>query len=211
MPILTRLAPDPLQPEYRLVDVDRGRFASLPADALDPMGLVVGTELTADLIDRLRALADIEAASRAAYRAVARRAHAVQDLRRRLLQRQHPPFAVDAAIDRLVARGLLDDSRFSRERALILVQRGRGPARIVHDLQSQGVARTTAEVAVREALAAEEWDAGTAVRAVAEKRAAQLGALPAQERRRRLLAFLRRRGFSGAETHAVVAELCRSA
>jgi regulatory protein len=211
VPILTRLAPDPLRPDYRLVDVDRGRFASLPAESLAPLGLAVGAALTPDQLDRLRALADIEAASRAAYRAVARRAHAVEDLRRRLLQRQHPPFAVDAALARLVADGLLDDARFAREVSVSRARRGRGPARIVHDLLSQGVARGVAEAAVRDALAAEDWDSGVALREVAEKRAEQLRALPVQDRRRRLLAFLRRRGFSGAETRAVVAELCRSA
>ena len=45
MPTLTALAPDPRQPEYRLVEVDRGRFASLPAVALEPLALAVGTEL----------------------------------------------------------------------------------------------------------------------------------------------------------------------
>ncbi|PYO44168.1 MAG: hypothetical protein DMD33_04810, partial [Gemmatimonadetes bacterium] len=62
MPTLTGLAPDPHQPGYRLVDVDRGRFASLPADALQPLDLRVGAELEPALLDRLRALADVEAA-----------------------------------------------------------------------------------------------------------------------------------------------------
>ena len=42
MPTLTALAPDPRQPGYRLVEVDRGRFASLPAEALQGLELTLG-------------------------------------------------------------------------------------------------------------------------------------------------------------------------
>src|SRR4029077_12297093 len=100
VPTLTGLAPDPRQPDYRLVEVDRGRFASLPVDALQPLGLTVGMELEAVMLDRLRALADIEAAQRAALRALARRAYARGDLERRLVKKQHPPRAVGAAPER---------------------------------------------------------------------------------------------------------------
>ena len=40
--ILTGLAPDPRRPDYRLVEVDRGRFASLPAESLVGLDLVIG-------------------------------------------------------------------------------------------------------------------------------------------------------------------------
>src|SRR6266581_39312 len=55
-PVLTGLAPDPRQPGYLLVDVDRGRFASLPADAVEPLRLLVGAELTPVQLARLRDL-----------------------------------------------------------------------------------------------------------------------------------------------------------
>jgi len=45
------------------------------------------------------------------------------------------------------------------------------------------------------------------VRALAEKRARQLGGLPAAIRKRRLVAFLARRGFGGAEVREVVESL----
>jgi regulatory protein len=208
--LLTGLAPDPRRPDYRLVEVDRGRFASLPAEALAGLGLVVGAEISPPVIARLQELADLEGAYRAALRALARRAHARFDLRRRLLQKQHPPAAVDGALDRLAASGLLDDARFARDYAGAKATRGggRGPARLVRDLLSQGVPRGVAEEAVRIALADEGVDPAAALRAVAEKRAMQLAGLPAPVRKRRLVAFLARRGFAGSEVREVVERVC---
>ena len=205
--ILTGLAPDPRRPDYRLVELDRGRFASLRAVDLADLQLIVGRELTDAVFGRLQELADIEAAHRAAQRAIARRAHARVDLRRRLLQKQHPPAAVDVALERLASVGLLDDSRFAVDYAAAKARRGRGPSRLVRDLQMQGVERRVAEDAVRTSLAAEGLDPAEAVRALAEKRARQLAGLPPAVKKRRLVAFLVRRGFQGADIRSVVADL----
>ncbi len=208
MPTLTGLAPDPRQPGYRLVEVDRGRFASLPLEALEPLSLQLGAELAPAVLDRLRELADVEAAERAALRALARRAHARLDLRRRLVKRQHPPAAVEAALDRLALRGLLDDRRFAEQYAALRATRGKGPARLLRDLQAQGVERRTAEHAVRQALEEEGIDPEVEARAVAAKRARQLAGLPVPVRKRRLLAFLVRRGYGGPQLRELVEELC---
>src|SRR5258705_8345331 len=132
--LLTGLAPDPRRPDYRLVEVDRGRFASLPAAALAGLGLVLGGEISEGAFARLQELADLEGAHRAGLRALARRAHARFDLRRRLLQKQHPPLALDGALARLAAPGLLDDASFARAYAGAKAAPGRGPARLVRDL-----------------------------------------------------------------------------
>ncbi|MGH7673592.1 MAG: regulatory protein RecX, partial [Gemmatimonadales bacterium] len=108
------------------------------------------------------------------------------------------------ALDRLSAQGLLDDVRFAVDYAAAKARRGRGPARLVSDLQTQGVDRHVAEEAVRAALADEGVDPAEAVKAVAEKRARQLAGLPAAVRKRRLVAFLARRGFQGAGVREVV-------
>jgi len=205
--ILTGLAPDPRRPDYRLVEVDRGRFASLPAESLVGLDLVIGREIGPLVLERLQELADLEAAQRAAMRALARRAHARFDLRRRLLQKQHPPAAVDGALERLSALGLLDDVRFAKDYSFAKAHRGRGPARLVRDLQAQGVDRRIAEEAVRSSLAAEGVDLTHAIRSLVEKRARQLAGLPAVVRKRRLIAFLARRGFGGAEVRDLVEDL----
>lgn len=206
MPILTGLAADPRQPGFLLVDVDRRRFASLPEEALAGFALVVGRPLDAHTLGRLTRLADVEAAVRAAARALARRGFAFRDLRRRLLQRQHPAAAVDAALERLARRGLLDDGRFALQYAASRAARGRGPARLVTDLLAQGVDRRLAEQAVGDALREEGVDPLEAARAAARQRAGVLRGLPPDVRRRRLTAFLVRRGFGGTHLASVVRE-----
>jgi len=150
----------------------------------------------------------VEAAERAALRALARRAHARLDLQRRLVKKQHPPAAVEAALERLTVRGLLDDHRFAEQYAALRATRGKGPARLLRDLQAQGVERRTAEHAVRRALEEEGIDPALEARAVAAKRARQLAGLPVPVRKRRLLAFLVRRGYAGMQLKELVEELC---
>ena len=207
MPLVTGLAPDPRRPGYCTVEVDRGRFASLPAEVVGGLRLAIGRELSRATLDRLQAAADEEAASRAALRALTRRPHARADLRRRLVLRQHPPQAVDRALERLAAQGLLNDRRYAEHFAATRAARGRGPARLVTDLLRQGVERRAAEAAVRAALSAEGIDPARAARQVAERRAAQLGDLPAAVKRRRLRAYLARRGYAGHQARAVVEQI----
>ncbi|OLC75602.1 MAG: hypothetical protein AUH78_08550 [Gemmatimonadetes bacterium 13_1_40CM_4_69_8] len=208
MPTLTGLAPDPRQPGNRLLEVDRGRFASLPADALAELPLALGREIAAPVLARLQELADLEAAYRAAVRVEARRSHARADLRRRLIQKQHPPAAVDDALARLTGQGLLDDARFARAYAASRLGRGRGPARLIKDLLAQGVERRLAETAVARAVTDEGVDPDEEARAIAERRVRQLADLPAPVRKRRLTAYLLRRGFSGGKMRALVERLC---
>ncbi|HJQ65371.1 MAG TPA: regulatory protein RecX [Gemmatimonadales bacterium] len=207
MAVLTGLAPDPHRPGYRVLEVDRGRFASLPEGSILDLGLALGTVLTPERLAHLQYLADIEAAHRAAVRAQTRRPHAVADLRRRLIQKQHPPAAVDAALERLAVQGLLDDFRFAEHYVATRAARGRGPARLVTDLLRQGLDRRTAEGAVRHTLSEEAIDLTATLRAVAQRRAAQLRGLPIPTRRRRLMAFLSRRGYQGPEVRSLIEDL----
>lgn len=206
---LTGLAPDPRQLGHRLIELDRGRFASLPADLVEPLGLQVGDALGPEVLERLRALADLAGAERAALRALARRGYGRLDLRRRLLGRGYALPAVEAALARLAGRGWLDDVGFATHYAALQAARGKGPARLVTELLRQGIDRAVAEAAVGRALADEGIDPAAQARAVARKRARQLRHLPGPVRKRRLLAFLGRRGFGTAEMRDLVDELCR--
>jgi regulatory protein len=208
MAVLTGLAPDPYRPGYRVVEVDRGRFASLPEEALARLPLAVDRPVPPDVMVRLDALADEEAALRAAVRMLTLRSHARGELRRRLVRRQHPPAAVEAAIATLETRGLLDDRVFAERYAAARARRGLGPARLIRDLMAQGVDRALAEGAVRDGLAGEAVDVCEEARRVAARRLPALAAMPVPERRRRLVAYLQRRGYAATDAHIVVRELC---
>ncbi|OGU09778.1 MAG: hypothetical protein A2W29_08010 [Gemmatimonadetes bacterium RBG_16_66_8] len=207
MTVLTGFAPDPRRPGYRILEVDRGRFASLPEEALQDLALVPGMPLPPPTLERLQHLADVEAAHRAALRAQARRPHASRDLRRRLILKQHPPAAVDAAVARLAGQGVIDDRRFAEHYVATRAARGRGPARLLKDLLRQGLERRMAEEAVRATLLAEQIDVERTLRLVAERRVAGLSALPPAVKRRRLAAYLSRRGYYGPDVRSLVEDL----
>ena len=203
MPI-TALEPDPRRPGSVRVLVDGRTFATV--DGAAAAELEPGCPLDVPLAARLAQAADDEAAYRTVLRALERRPHARTDLGRRLLRRGLA--AVEAALSRAERAGLLDDATFARHYVATRADRGRGPARILRDLLAMGVARPHADRAL-----AEQWPAGADRRALpaalAAKRAAQLGDLARPVKRRRLLAFLARRGFTGSEALEAVAGALR--
>jgi regulatory protein len=202
-PRITAIDPDPRRLEAVRVEIDGVRFGAVPRELVSAEGLRVGLELDAALQDRLGAAADLEAAYRTVLRALEVRSYARADLARRLQRKGHPRAAVEAAFERAAELGLLDDKAFARNYVETRAARGRGPSRLTRDLLSMGVERSF----IDRALAA-QWPAGsdrTAVPlALAQKRAAQLGALPRQTKRRRVVAYLARRGFSGRDISELV-------
>ncbi|MEP7325569.1 MAG: regulatory protein RecX [Gemmatimonadota bacterium] len=188
------------------VSVNGRWFCTVPAAAARELNLRPGQELTPDLREGLGSAADAQAAFRYIVAALGRRSFARRDLERRMVRKGHAPAATTAALDRAVAAGLIDDLAFAREFASAKAGRGRGPARLLRDLFSMGVARDVAESAVESAWA-ERPDGDDPTRALALKRARQLGDIPRPAKRRRLLAFLARRGFQGSEVGRVVSEV----
>jgi regulatory protein len=200
---ITELELDPRRPGTVRLEINGTRFGAVPRDLVGAEGLAVGQLVGPDLLERLGAAADIEAAYRTALRCLELRSYARSDLGRRLQRKGHPRQAVEAALERTVALGLLDDEVYARNYVQTRAARGRGPARLTRDLLAVGVQRSV----IDRALAA-EWPEGADRSAVplalATKRAAQLGTLPRQTRRRRVLAYLARRGFSGSAVTEMV-------
>jgi regulatory protein len=202
-PRITALDPDPRRPEAVRVEIDGARFGAVPRELVSAEGLRVGWVLDAALQERLGAAADVEAAFRTVLRALEIRSYARGDLGRRLVRKGHPRPAVEAALERAGELGLLDDAAFAQSYVQTRAARGRGPSRLTRDLLSMGVERSV----IDRALAA-QWpegsDSSTMPLALATKRAAQLGSLPRQVKRRRVVAYLARRGFLGREISDMV-------
>jgi len=206
LPVLTALEPDPRRPGTLRVDLDGVRFGAVPAELADAAGLAVGRVVDDTMHERLTAAADAEAAFRTLLRALERRSFARVDLGRRLVRKGHPRPAVEAAVERAFGLGLLDDAAFALSYVQTRSIRGRGPARLTRDLLAMGVDRRL----IDRALAAEWPDDSDRTRvplALATKRAAQLGDLPRPVKRRRVLAFLARRGFAGREISELVTRI----
>lgn len=202
---ITRLEPDPRHAGSVRLYVGRTLYCTVPQEAVEAERLAVGRELDPELHERLGEAAEADAAHRVLIRALERSAAARQDLERRLVRRGHARPAVAAALDRAERAGFLDDAAFARHYVQTRAPRGRGPGRLLRDLLSRGVARSIAEQAI-----AEQWPDGPdreAPLALARKRAAQLGSLPRPVLRRRLLAYLQRRGYGGHEAVRAVGEV----
>jgi regulatory protein len=206
LPVLTALEPDPRRPGTLRVEVDGARFGAVPEELARAAGLAAGRPLDAELHQRLTAAADAEGAFRTLLRALERRSFARADLGRRLVRKGHPRPAVDAALERAAGLGLLDDAAYAETYVQTRAARGRGPARLTRDLMAMGVDRAH----IDRALAA-EWPEGSdrtgVPLALAAKRAQQLGDLPRPVKRRRVLAYLARRGFAGRDISDLVARV----
>jgi len=209
--IITALTPDARQPGYLVVEADRARYASLPLEVVHQLELKVGLEVQGEQAERLKRAAEVESAHQVAARLLAMRPRSVYDVLARLRERGHDPGAAAAAVGRLEVAGVLDDAAYARHFARVRASRGHGPARLLHDLLTKGVDRRVAEKAIAEVLDAEGVNASSQAQTLAQKRMTQLRDVPPRQRRRRLLAYLARRGFRGREVQDLVSDLLRVA
>jgi regulatory protein len=203
---ITSLAPDTRRPACVRIQVGGHPYYTVPRAVILAEKLAPGQQIDEPLHERLGRAADQEAAVRAALRILELRSYARADLGRRLVKRGHAREAVTAALDEVATLGLLDDAAFARTYTETRAGRGRGPMRVRRDLLAMGVPRDAVEAAI-----AAQWPDGVEDTALplqlATRRAAQLGDLPRPVKRRRLLAYLMRRGFSGRTVNLVVARV----
>ena len=136
------------------------------------------------------------------------RPYTVRQLRRKLIQREVPSEEADAVVERLLGAGLLDDTRYALAFARSkLLNQGASARRIGQDLARKGVSADISKQAIAEVLVDEEVDTRAVIERVARKKLASMGDLDAVVIRRRLFAFLARRGYELDEIRDVVAAI----
>jgi regulatory protein len=143
---------------------------------------------------------------------LARAPRSVRELRRRLLLKGEPEAEIDAAIARLTSAGLLDDAAYARAfvRSKVSSQ-GFSRRRLQQELAKRGVARDIADAAISEVLRDDEVDEAANIDRAARKKMRGLQKLDEETQRRRLYAYLARRGYGIDEVRAVVARMLRAA
>lgn len=135
---------------------------------------------------------------------LAARPYTAKELRRKLVQKEIPAAEVDAVIERLTAAGLLDDARYAAQYARSkLLGQGASRRRIAQDLGRKGVPRDVATEAVEQVIVEEEVDTRAVIEHVARKKLASMGDLEPLVLRRRLYAYLARRGYDADEILSV--------
>ncbi len=153
-------------------------------------------------------LAEIRAASSAervvgdAHRLLGHRARSREELRRRLLAKEHDEHAVDDALERLAADGFLDDAAFARS---YVADKRRleywGAERIRRGLRELGVDAAL----IDDALGGGGGEEGAELdRALAVLRRRGAPEPPLDAARRRAFQTLQRRGFSSSVAYAAV-------
>ena len=203
MPLITSISPAPKSSRF-LVEVEGTPAATVSLEAVERLGLRVGGDFALVAEEVAREAAVVEAYDRA-LEMLAARGRSRADLRRQLVRKGQPPEAVDEAIERLVARGFLDDDRFARAFVRNKVTGAAlGRRRLAQELFRHGVDRRVADMAIDEVLGEEGIDEEALIDRVARRKLRSLGALDLPTRRRRLYAFLARRGYDADAIRATM-------
>jgi len=136
------------------------------------------------------------------------RPYATRALHRKLIQKEYPAADADDAIRRLVDNGLLNDEKYAEQYARSkIVSTGASKRRLTQDLYRKGIKGDVASTAIANVIADEEIDTAVVIEQVARKKLAQLGDVEPLVLRRRLFAFLARRGYDVDEIKSVVGRL----
>jgi regulatory protein len=114
---------------------------------------------------------EVRRATDACLRLLAVRARSRHELLMALERKGFSEPVRKTALEQVEGWGYLDDERFARERAEVLLQRGRyGPQAVLQRLEAHGLSREAASAAVATASGAVEFDAEAAARQVLERR-----------------------------------------
>lgn len=136
------------------------------------------------------------------------RPYSTQVLHRKLIQKEYPAADAEDAVRRLVDAGLLNDAKFAEQYARSkILSTGASKRRLSQDLYRKGIKGDVATAAIANVIEDEEIDTRAIVEKVARKKLAQLGDLEPLVLRRRLFAFLARRGYDVDEIKRAVSTL----
>lgn len=164
--------------------------------------LRIGQQLDAVEIEALQRADQRETAHKRAVRLIAQRPHSEHELEIRLERQGMQSTDIQAVLQRLRDSGLADDLAFAR--AWIenrMAFRPRGARALRSELRRKGVGSRVIERALK------EFDEGEAARLAAEQGARKYLHLSPEMYRRRLSAYLSRRGFEQHTITPLVREL----
>ena len=194
--LITAISPNPRRTGRFDVVVNGAVAATISIEAVERLRLSVGAVVD----DRIEAALARETSVITTYdralNMIAMRARSAVELRRLLVRKGEPAENVDIAIERLLRAGFLDDASFARQFARAkALGGGLSRRRVQQELARRGVARDIADSAIAEVFAEEHVDESDTLERVARKKLKSLARLDTQVQRRRLYAFLARRGY----------------
>ncbi len=201
---ITDIVEHPRRPGRYLLTLSDERTFTLSVALLADLGATrKGLALTPELLAKLESEAGILRAMDRALASIGRARRTRRELEQRLRRTKpgiEPPAAhvIAAALDRLTESGILSDEHVARAEASSRLRRGDAPRRVAMILQQKGIARADAADAVARAVTEDDIDEDAQCEQVADKRMRSLQKLEPHVAKRRLMAFLMRRGYGSS-------------
>ena len=209
---ITDIVEHPRRPGRYLLTLSDERSFTLSVSLLADIGATrKGVALTPQVITKLEAEAGILRVMDRALASIGRARRTRRELEQRLRRTKpgvEPPAAtvVSVALDRLTEAGILSDEQVARAEASSRLRRGDAPRRVAMILQQKGIARADAAEAVARAVSEDSIDEDAQCALVADKRMRSLQKLEPPVAKRRLIAFLMRRGYGASSIRLVLAK-----
>jgi regulatory protein len=189
---ITALEPQKRNKRRVSVFLDGNFLFGLSHDTVAALGLHVGREVDRAELDRIAFEEQLHAARQYAFLLLSYKARTTSELRQRLARKGFSPDIVSRTLQRLAELKMVDDAGFARRFTEDRINIGhKGKWRVRGELLKRGVAKEHIEDALATAP-----DEKTAAREVAEKYLSRNRRLEPDILKRRLYAFLARRGFS---------------
>jgi regulatory protein len=211
MNMITQITEHPRKAGQYVIDVDGKQFAVVTADALAATKARIGVVVDDRLAARLNEANELTAAYDRALNLLAFRARSARELQRRLVQKGVTAERADRVIAKLREAGLIDDADFARQLTRSKMSTGTSRRRVHQELFKRGVPREVADEAVEQVVEEEGLNDAESIERIARKKWRTLHRLDDPTRRRRLFAFLARRGFDSDDVSRVVRQLAGEA
>ena len=211
MNTITQITEHPRKQGRYVVDVDGKQFAVVTADALAATKARVGVIVDDKLAAHLNEANELTAAYDRALNLLTFRARSAHELQRRLVQKGVTAERADRVIRKLREVGLIDDADFARQLTRSKMSAGASQRRVHQELFKRGVPREVADEAVEQVVEEEGLSDAESIERIARKKWRTLDRLDEPTRRRRLFAFLARRGFDSDDVSRVVRQLAGEA
>ena len=207
MSTVTQITEHPRKPGRYVVQVDGREFATVTAEVLADTRTRIGVTVDDALSARLLDAAEDTAMYDRALNLLSFRARSSRELQRRLTEKGQSRDRAERVIERLRTLGLIDDAEFARQLTRSKLSSGASRRRVQQELFKRGVDRDVADEAVAQVMEDEGLDDSASIERVARKKWRTLAALDGPTRRRRLYAFLSRRGYNADDVGRIVRQL----
>lgn len=206
--VVTAVAPHPRRQGRLVLEINRVSVGTMAIDLAADLGLRPVLSVDRPTLDAIAQAVRRTALLDKALDLLAVRARSTRDLRLRLRRAGGTEADLGWVVDRLTSQGFLDDAAYARSVAHARIVSGGVSRRGVEsELRRRGVAADTAADAIGDTLEDVQLDEYGAALEGARRRVRALSSLDHATRRRRLYAWLARRGYEPDVVARVVREV----